>query len=169
MSKLQHTFVVFIIYFNLDFTGILCRPLCYEHGRKSNIAIMELSPSCTLHPCRMFPNHGSSIHFHHFRVKNKSRHTEKLYLFSSPVSHVTDTLFVKTWGGKSYAKSVACEQIPSDISITHAVPCKSTSLESCGKELNGATAEHRDSSLSHSWSSSLAAPSCCCPGLSIKL
>lgn len=91
----------------------------------------------------MFPNQGSSIHFHHFRVKNKSRHTEKLYLFSSPVSHVTDTLFVKTWGGKSYAKSVACEQIPSDISITHAVPCKTTSLESCGRELNGATTEHR--------------------------
>lgn len=86
---------------------------------------MESSPSCTLHPCGMFPNQGSSsIHFHHFRVKNKSRHTEKLYLFSSPVSHVTDTLFVKTWGGKSYAKSVACEQIPSDISIAHAVPAR---------------------------------------------
>lgn len=50
MCKLQHTFVVFIIYFNLDFTGILCRPLCYEHGRKSHIAIMELSPSCTYTP-----------------------------------------------------------------------------------------------------------------------
>lgn len=170
MCKLQNTFVgVFIIFFNLDFSGILCSALCYEQGRNSNFAIIGSSPSCTPHPCGMLPNQGSSIHFHHFRVKNKSRHTEKLYLFFSPVSHVTDTLFVKTWGGKSYAKSVACEQIPSDISITHAVPCKTTSLESCGKELNGATTEHRDSPLLPSWSSSLATPSCCCRVVSIKL
>lgn len=160
MCKVQNTFVgVFIIFLNFDFIVILYSLLYPKQVRKSNIAIMESSPSCTPHPCRMFPNQGSSTHCHHFRVKNKSRHTEKLYLFSSPVSHVSDTLFVKTWGGKSYAKSVACEQIPSDISITHAVPCKTTSLESCGEELNGATTEHRDSPLSPSWSSSLATPS----------
>lgn len=96
-----------------------------------------------------------------FRVKNKSSHPGKLYLFSSPVSHVTDTLFVKTWGGKSYAKSVACEQIPSDISITHAVPArqlpwKAVARSSTEQQLSTGTLPYLPLDL-HPWQLLLAA------------